>query len=352
MLAARIYQARTLRVENTRKPQIESDDHVLVKVAAAGICGSDLHVYRTGAYLTRTPITMGHEFSGQVTSTGSRVSDFHIGDHVVGDSRVWCGHCSHCQKGQFNFCESLGFLGEVCEGAFAEEIVVPSRNLVRINAAVPAHVAVLAEPLAVALHAVHRAEISRTGGRILILGAGPIGALISTVLRIQKIQDVTIVDTSACRREIVAAAGGDTRVLASPDGPYDLIFETTGSPEVVRNVIPRNLAKGRQVVMVGLFGRDTPFNFTDLVEHEWDFKGCACFDTELPEAVTLLERHRESFTHLVSCVPLTSAQNAFDQLLGPEKDALKTVLIPPAMDNPGAFQTANPAATPAGPHFT
>lgn len=329
MLAARIYQAKELRVVTIPPPELNGDDQVRVRIFAAGICGSDLHVYQTGDYLTRTPITMGHEFAGKVTAVGKNVRHFAPGDHVVGDSRVWCDNCLYCSGKQFNLCDKLGFLGEVCEGAFTEEIVVPARNLVKIDAAVPGHIAALAEPLAVALHAIGQSRALSDAGRILILGAGPIGALVHAVLRLQGHRDLTVADTSAYRRGLLESVDGSSRITADPEGTYDLVFETTGAGAVVENVLPRCLRKGAQAVFVGLFAKKNLFNFTDMVEKEWQLNGCSCFDSELTAAVDLLENHGDAFAHVVSHqFPVARAQEAFDLLLAPEKAGMKIMLIP------------------------
>ena len=328
MLAARIYDAKDLRVEEAPRPRIHSGDQIKVQISAAGICGSDLHVYQTGAYLTRTPITMGHEFSGQVMEVGDSTHGFQIGDHVVGDSRVYCGSCDYCIKKQYNFCENLGFLGEVCEGAFSEEIIVPARNLLKINTNVPWHIAALAEPLAVALHAINLSKASKAK-KILILGAGPIGALIHMVLQIQGGHELTIVDISKYRRQAIRVSGSSSQITSTPDGIYDLIFETTGSTPVLQNLVPKSLCKGGQAILVGLFAQESLFNFTDIVEHEWELKGCACFGTELSAAVDLLEKHYSEFTHVVSHqLSFSKTQEGFNLLLAHEKAAMKIILKP------------------------
>jgi 2-desacetyl-2-hydroxyethyl bacteriochlorophyllide A dehydrogenase len=328
MLAARIYKAKDLRVEEALRPEIQSGDQIRVRVSAAGICGSDLHVYQTGAYLTRTPITMGHEFAGQVVEIGTDVRKLQVGDHVVGDSRVWCGSCDYCLQTKYNLCEHLGFLGEVCEGAFTKEIVVAARNLIKIDSRVPGHIAALAEPLAVALHAINQSKAA-DAKNILILGAGPIGALIHTALQVQGAQDLTVVDISNYRRQAIQALGSGSQITSVPEGSYDLVFETTGASPVLQNLVTKSLRKGGQAILVGLFAQESLFNFTDIVENEWDFKGCACFDTELAAAVNMLERYGDRFDHVVSHqLPVSEAQKGFELLLAPEKAAMKIILNP------------------------
>ncbi len=326
MKAVRFHGVMDLRCEKVPRPVRPDDNAVKVKVAAAGICGSDLHVYQTGAYMTDPPKIMGHEFAGTVVEVGSRVEHLSPGDPVVGDSRVACGRCEFCAEGYPNLCRHIGFLGEVREGAFAEEIVIDQSALIKIDDAVPLDLAALAEPLAVALHAFQKAKI--TGApRMLILGAGPIGTLVHAVARIKGLTDVSITDVSAFRREVIRRAFPDS--AAEPDGHYDLIFESTGAGAAMKNVVPNRLNKKGTLVMIGLFDTPVPFDFNLIVENEWDVQGCAAFSSELPEAVELLETHWPRFEHVISHrFTLAEYGKAFDLLLSPEKPAMKILFQP------------------------
>src|SRR5262245_50530419 len=127
MRAVRLYSAGDIRVEEIDPPGAPQDGWVRLKVAAAGICGSDLHNFRTGQWITRSPSVAGHEFAGEITDVGGGVEGFGIGDCVVADSRFWCGTCDACKAGRTNVCRSLGFVGEVCDGGFAEFTELPAR---------------------------------------------------------------------------------------------------------------------------------------------------------------------------------------------------------------------------------
>ena len=210
MRAVRFHSPRNLRFERVPRPRAPRGREVTVRVEAAGICGTDLHVYETGAYVTAAPVTMGHEFSGTVIETGEEVHTLSPGDRVVGDSRVSCGACEFCKKSLPNLCASLGFIGEVREGAFTEEILLEERSLVRIGTSVPFETAVLAEPLAVSIHAFRQAfadprEAAGSRGA-LVLGAGPIGALLYGVARLNGVADIAVADVSRYRRAVMEKA--------------------------------------------------------------------------------------------------------------------------------------------------
>ena len=329
MKAVRYHDVKNLQFERVPRPGQPGNRAVKVKVAATGICGSDLHVYQTGAYMTEPPKIMGHEFAGTVMEIGSGVKNLSIGDPVVGDSRVACGRCEFCAGGYPNLCGHIGFLGEVCEGSFAEEIVIDQAALVKIDPNVPFDMAALAEPLAVALHAFSKARITGKP-RTLILGAGPIGALVHAVARLNGITDICVIDVSAFRRDAIRQ--GFPNSVVEPEGQYDLVFESSGAAIVVRDLLPKHLSKKGTLVMIGLFHEPVPFDFNFVVENEWNIRGCAAFSSELPEAVAMLNSHWASFKHVVSHrLPLAEYQKAFDLLLTPEKNAMK-ILFQPDMD--------------------
>jgi (R,R)-butanediol dehydrogenase/meso-butanediol dehydrogenase/diacetyl reductase len=336
MEAVRFAGPQDVRWERIPCEREVSDGQVRVRVLAAGICGSDLHVYETGAYVTQIPVTMGHEYCGEVLETGPGVTGLRAGDRVVGDSRVACGRCRYCAAGMPNLCTSLGYIGEVRNGAFAEQIVIEADRLVKIAASVPPEVAALAEPVAVCLHALALAGLpaSRPAGaatppvRVMVLGGGPIGALLATALRAREGLTADVVETAAFRRNLLAGLPVG-RVLSEPDGLYELLFDTTGSSASMQRLFPGHLARHGSAVVLGLFREPLTFDFTALVESEWLLRGCAAFSDELPAAARLLEsewlRFEPTITHRL---PLREAPQAFRMLVSPKKEAMKVVLIP------------------------
>ena len=208
MRAARLYDVGDLRVEDVAEPATPRGGSVLIRVAAAGICGSDLHNFRTGQWMSRKPSTPGHELAGEVVAIGEDVTAFAPGDRVVADSRFWCGECVQCKSGRPHLCEHLGYVGEVCDGGFAEALVLPARLLYRLDSAVDSAVAAMAEPLAVALHAVNRLQ-PEEGKPALVVGCGPIGGLAALVLtRLSGANPVLVADRNEARLAKVAAVTG------------------------------------------------------------------------------------------------------------------------------------------------
>lgn len=147
MRAVRLHAIRDLRVEDVPAPAPPGAGEVTLAVTAAGICGSDLHNYATGAWITRAPSIAGHEFSGVVRAVGPGVTHLRPGQRAVVDSRYLCGDCPACRAGRGQVCENLGFLGEAIDGGFAEAVTLPGRNLIPAPDGVPDAQLAMAEPL-------------------------------------------------------------------------------------------------------------------------------------------------------------------------------------------------------------
>ena len=197
-----------------------------LSVTAAGICGSDLHNFRTGQWISRSPSVAGHEFSGLVTEIGDGVEGLAVGDAVVADSRFWCGECANCRAGRPNICEKLGFVGEVCDGGFAERTVLPARLLVRHEPLLDPAIAAMAEPLAVALHAVRKLA-APAGEPILVVGCGPIGGLAALLLSHRHDGPLLVADRNAARASLVADVSVHRR--RSPDRIPSRLCSAAGS---------------------------------------------------------------------------------------------------------------------------
>ncbi len=288
MLAARLYGAGDIRVESIPPPDEPGPHEVRMAVRAAGICGSDLHNYRTGRWITRAPSTPGHEFAGEVLSVGAAVQGLVAGDRVVADSRYWCGVCTSCVAGRYHLCTHLGFVGEVCDGGFAEQVVLPARLLMKHDKSLASEVAATAEPLAVALHAVSRLAPG-PADTVLVTGSGMIGALSALLLARAPGRTVLIADRNVERAGRVADATGgrvvdiDAASLSAVSG----VIEATGSAQLL-SALPGLLPGGARIAMVGIYHGTLDLDPTILVEREISLTGCHAFTDELPKALALL----------------------------------------------------------------
>ncbi|MFI0846730.1 zinc-binding dehydrogenase [Mesorhizobium sp. IMUNJ 23232] len=333
MKAARLYAAGDLRVEDVAAPAEPEQGWVRLKVAAAGICGSDLHNFRTGQWISRSPSTAGHEFAGVVMAVGEGVREFSPGDHVVADSRYWCGTCANCRASRKNVCETLGFLGEVCDGGFAEEAVLPAHLLVRHDAALDPRVAAMAEPVAVALHAVSRINIPR-GEPVLIAGCGPIGGFAALLLSHLHDGQVLVADRNAARAALVAEVTGaktvdlgKASVAAALGGPPPRhALDATGSVPAIMALVDL-LAGGGTLGLVGIAHGRLDLDPNLLVEREISLVGCHVYADELGEAVGLLPAIQPQLLRLIDKeIGIGDIPAAYSRLLAGQSAGLKTII--------------------------
>lgn len=329
MRAIRLHGVGDLRLETIAEPEITALEEVKVRVACAGICGSDLHNFATGMWLSRTPSTPGHEFAGEVIAVGSPDLEFKPGDRVVADSRVPCGSCETCASGHGYLCAGMGFVGEVNDGGFAEMTVQPARLLRRLpDPSVSYRVAAMAEPLAVALHAVNRLDAERTG-TVLIAGAGPIGALCALVLNHRGQARVLIADRNEKRRSRVAEVCGAQAVdlAALPDAP-DAAIDATGAPAATDAVV-KALRRGGRLAIVGLYHGIPQIDLNAIVEGGLSVSGCAAFDTELDDAIALLAPLAAALESLSEPpAPIDRTISLYRELTAPETGKIKALIAP------------------------
>ncbi len=225
MQAAVVHGPGNLAVETVPVPGI-GDDDVLVEVELCGICGTDIHMVLEG---WAEPGTWGgHEWIGRVVEVGAAVDRWTPGDLVVGGPPSGCGACAMCGQGRPSLCVDRDAPGrDAPMGAFATFVASSAAELLALPHGLDPRAAALAEPLAVALHAITRGSVER-GQRVMVLGAGPIGALAIAALRAFDVDDVTCVEPAPHRQELARAVGA-TRVI----GPDALTVPTIAHPGLV-----------------------------------------------------------------------------------------------------------------------
>ena len=249
-----------LEVEDVPVPDVGPGD-VLVAVDLCGICGSDLHMVLDG---WGTPGSWGgHEWTGTVAAVGAGVTRWQLGDAVVGGPLVRCGGCAMCRAHRPSLCTERDTPGIGLEqGAFATYKLAAEDAVLAMPAGIDPRAATLAEPLAVALHGIHQGR-AQAGQRVLVLGAGPIGALSIAALRALGVDDVTCAEPSERRRELAAAVGAvgtlhpdDLAVpsIAEPglvvDQAVDLVLECSGKARAMEAGLAQ-LVRGGTLVLVG-----------------------------------------------------------------------------------------------------
>src|SRR4026209_2464093 len=193
-------------------PEIGIND-VLIRVDRAGICGTDLHIYKWDAWAQKTipvPMVVGHEFVGEVVGVGSNVNDFHPGDIVSGEGHVVCGRCRNCMAGRRHLCKDTKGVGVNRPGAFAEYLSLPMTNVWHHDQEIDRDVASIFDPFG---NAVHTAlSFPLLGEDVLITGAGPIGVMAAAVARHAGARFVVVTDVNEYRLELAKKMGA-TRVV-------------------------------------------------------------------------------------------------------------------------------------------
>ncbi len=294
MLAAVLYGPRDIRVEEVSLPEVGSRD-VLIRVEYCGICATDLHMYEW-EFPVKTPVILGHEFSGTVVEVGSDVENLKKGDKVAVMPIIYCGNCPQCKAGRTNLCENavaIGGAGNVVfNGAFAEYVKVPARNAIRVPRHIPLEDAALTEPLACCIHGIDRAKI-KLGDTVFIVGAGPIGLILLQLARLAGASNIIVSDLIDKRLQIAEKLGADVTINAREENVLDkireltygrgvdIVIEAVGSVETVE-VALKVVREGGRVNIFGVPPRDKaavfiPFN---IYFHEIEVTGTYAFTAE------------------------------------------------------------------------
>lgn len=261
-------------------PTIQEDE-ILVKVLAASICGTDVHIYDYNEWAQsriKIPQVMGHELAGQVVKLGSQVTNVKLGDIVSAETHIICGTCEFCLSGQGHICQNTSILGVDRDGAFAEYIAIPAKNAWINNPKIdPAYLCVQ-EPLGNAIHTVTSGEVKNK--TVAIVGVGPIGLMAVNVAKALGAKLVIAVDINAYRLELSKSLGASlalnsltddvTQIILEATGGYgvDVVCEMSGSPKALHQAFTY-LKKGGRLSILGL--PDKPMTID--VANEIVFKG-------------------------------------------------------------------------------
>lgn len=244
--------------QNMPKPALLSEHHVLVKIKAIGVCGTDIHAYHGRQPFFSYPRILGHELGVEVMETGSGVKNLQPGDRCSVEPYLNCGECHPCLKGKSNCCENIQVLGVHADGGMTEYLVVPANKLHRSEKLSFKELAVV-ETYGIGCHAVARAAVQETD-KVLVIGAGPIGITTIDFARIAG-AEVHVLDINEDRLAFCEKHGKGTIFLSTPpaDNQYDVVFDATGHPESMKQAL-KYLAHGGRLVFIGLFQGDYSFH--------------------------------------------------------------------------------------------
>ncbi|MFI8370182.1 L-threonine 3-dehydrogenase [Streptomyces sp. NPDC085466] len=258
---------------------------VLIKVKRTGICGTDLHIRSWDGWAQKTiatPMTIGHEFVGEVVSVGRDVSDIAVGDLVSGEGHLVCGKCRNCLAGRRHLCRATVGLGVGRDGAFAEYVALPASNVWVHRVPVDLDVAAIFDPFG---NAVHTAlSFPLVGEDVLVTGAGPIGIMAAAVAKHAGARNVVITDVSEERLDLARKTGvslalnvaertiaDGQRTLGLKEG-FDVGLEMSGNPHAMRDMIA-NMTNGGKIAMLGLPSEDFAVDWAKIVTSMITVKG-------------------------------------------------------------------------------
>ncbi|MFI7099029.1 zinc-dependent alcohol dehydrogenase family protein [Streptomyces sp. NPDC050161] len=248
MRAVVIEEPNKLSVTTVADPTPGPDD-VVVKVTASGLCGTDVHMLAGEFGPTRYPVIPGHEFSGEIVAVGTAVTGFAEGDLVAADPAIYCGSCHFCSIGHGNLCEQWGTIGITIDGACAEYVKVPVRNLYRLPATVRPEHAPLIEPLSTIVRGFDIVD-PKLGDNFLIYGAGTMGLLYLQVAQRAGAASVSVVDINEDRLAVARKLGADavatTADALTDDHPrgWQVVTDCTGNIRAIEDGLTRPIRGG------------------------------------------------------------------------------------------------------------
>lgn len=307
MKAAMIEAPHQARVDTVREPEPGPDD-VLIQVRAAGICGTDLHIFH-GEYMATYPLIPGHEFSGVVAAVGANVRRYQVGDRVTADPNIPCNRCPACQRNEPNQCHDLAAIGVTRDGGFAEYVTAPEGNVFPIGD-LSFEAAALVEPLACVVWGLKRVQV-QPGDSVLVLGAGPMGCLLLQAVKRAGAARVVVTDVVPQRLELAKALGATDIILAdahqdehiralAPEG-YDVAADVTGLTRVLEQAIEYVRARGK----VWVFGVCPPdqmaaFSPYQVFRKDLSIIGSFAVNRTFSESVALIESGAVQVEPLIS----------------------------------------------------
>jgi 2-desacetyl-2-hydroxyethyl bacteriochlorophyllide A dehydrogenase len=325
MLTAAYTGNKTVELQSREEQPPPGADEVQISVAYSGLCGTDLHIFH-GNMDTRvtTPLTFGHEMSGQITSVGASVEGWRVGDRVTVMPLDWDGTCPACRAGDQHICHNLNFVGIDSPGALQQRWNVRSDLLVRLPEGLDLRTAALVEPTAVAVHDVRRSRLAE-GSKAAVIGGGPIGLLIATVARAFG-AEVAVLEVDPTRRSQVEELGFTAIDPTAVDQKAwiekwtdgvgaDVVFEVSGAAAAVLGAT--DLAKVRgTIVVVAIHPTPRLIDLQRVFWRELEILGARVYErTDFEKAVELLaEGSIPSEALITKVVALDAVAEAFHDL--------------------------------------
>lgn len=273
-----------LRLEDVPTPEPGPDD-ILIRVLTTGICGTDLHIFNWDDWARATipvPMTVGHEFSGEIVAVGPNVSGFEVGELVGAEGHVVCNRCRNCLAGRRHLCHDARGIGVNLPGAFADYMLIPKSNVWRHQEGLDPEIAALFDPFG---NAVHTAlEFDVLGEDVLITGAGPIGLMACAVVAHAGARNVVVTDVNPFRLDLAKRMGAtrtvdirsedlhDVQIEMGMTEGFDVALEMSGSPSAMEDIL-QNTIHGANVAILGIPTDPFPIDWSIVIFNMLNLKG-------------------------------------------------------------------------------
>ena len=341
-MKAILYDApRSFAYRDVAQPTF-GDDEVLLHVRACGLCGTDLHIHE-GEFNPRFPLIPGHEFAGEIAAVGSAVTGWHVGDRVVANCNLSCGHCFYCRRGQILRCENLLAYGIQLNGGFAEFMSVKAVELFAVPT-LPWREAVMVEPTACAVHGVTVLDV-KPGADVLMFGAGPTGQVVAQLLKLNGAASLTVAAPAGPKLALAERLSADRVVAVDRHDPeqhrralrdisargFDYVIEATGAPEMCAEAVMQ-ARRGGEVLIYGVYPEAATFavNPFDMFRNEITIKGSFAQIRDFGRALAYLESGQVRVGEIVSDeFALQDWGRVLDHAW--QRRGIKSVLVPPGV---------------------
>jgi L-iditol 2-dehydrogenase len=341
MKAAILYKPLDLRIEEVSTPQISSDE-VLVEMKRVGICGSDVHYYlegRVASFIVRKPLILGHECAGKIAEVGNKVKGLKIGQRVVIEPGFTCGKCEHCRGGRYNLCREVKFYGTPpYDGAFAEYVSAPERNVHIMPDGMSYEEGAMIEPLAVGMMAAKMGEVT-VHDIVAVLGAGPIGQMALQAVKTYGAIETYVTDVVDYRleyarkygaRETVNPAKEDVieKIMGLTDGRgVDVVIEASGTISAIQQAVDI-VEPGGRIVLVGYPSGDVQMPLTKVISKELRIQGIHRYANVFSAAINAVSSGKAVVKPYVTHVfPFKQIKEAFEANINKTGNPMKIQII-------------------------
>ncbi len=343
MKALLLEEYKQLKVADLPEPEV-AEDEVLIRVQACGICGSDIHGWDGSSGRRKPPLIMGHEAAGAVERLGSAVEGVDEGARVTFNPMLSCGKCEYCRRDESNLCNDRKVLGVSCDefrrdGAFAEFVSVPARNLYVVPDDVTFDHAAMTEPTTVAMHAVRRTPI-QGGETAVVVGTGMIGLLTVQALKVAGCERVVAIDLAEEKLELAKTLGADLALNPKSDNVTDAVNDLTGGngADIAMEVVGATptvktsvdvVRRGGHITFVGNLAPTVELPMQAVVTRELTIYGSCASNTEFPDSLRLLAEGKIKVEPFITArASLEETPGWFDRLYSGEEGLMKVIVNP------------------------